>query len=531
MINDVDSLKRGETRLNSEFNKFREFYGEWSYVQPRNLVTSSYRSGKIEFDYDPVYFPTLLNTTTLYNSLCKGTVYPHIFSERYFVEFREITRRWYHSSLIGLNIQTNLDVILGDMDLTKSPGFPLYYRCQSKQQAWDRFKDSIMNDVFSYLNGKNITPLWTGTLKDELTHKSKIDKMSTRMFFNGPFWFLIVCNIIWHDLMRRLHEGRGKGHPSTIGIEIPGSEMADLLTQFQEWYDYHIKCGATFNPDSGIEGKGPFIFMLDTDRSSYDWTLSPTMVAACAEVIEDYLPAFGTFEWINSHGVTQSVTFSPKDVSRRLFSDVFFGWVSVCGSIFPMYGNKSGQLLTGDINSMVQPLTAYPTVRKYMDDPIEMFLDAKHASNGDDGLESYILNRSITLEQFIEDNKNNGTYVTTVSGFTSNAFDMWYLSHKAQRCFFKQFDTEIVVCRPREDKLLSAMKYKKNDNDNLYVARLYALANGLFGYDSRYHVLDVVDKFVSRHPYNQYPTQEWVASTSQRLTDAQLASIHTGLLF
>lgn len=531
MLNHEISLRSGSTRLNSEFDVFREYYGEWGFVQPRNLVSSSYRASNLDFDYDPVYFPTLLNKTTLYNSLCKGTIEPMIFSERYYVELREILRRLYTYCLVGLNTQLNMDIILNAMDLTKSPGYPLYYKCNTKQQAWDRFKDLIMKDVITYLKGVNITPLWTGTLKDELTHKSKIDKMSTRMFFNGPFWFLIVCNMLWFELLQRLHDSRGKGHPSTIGLELPGFEMVQLLCQFQEWLDYHMEKGATFNPDEGGSGPGPFVFMLDTDRSSYDWTLSPTMVAVCAEVIEDFLPSIREFSWKFEDGHVETVLFRPREVSRRCFNDIFYGWVAVCGSIFPMYGNKSGQLLTGDINSMVQPLTSYPMMRDYMDDPVEMFLDAKHASNGDDGLESFILSKPITLQQFVDGNAKYGTYVTSVSGFTKNAFDMWYLSHKAQRVFLKQFDTDMVICRPREDKLLSALKYKKSKDDCLYVARLYALANGLFGYESRYHVLDVVDSFVSKHPFNRFPTAEWKAATSQRLTDAQLARIHTGLLF
>lgn len=522
-----DFAIRPGTFLGEDFRPFCDWFGVVDVVQPRALPSSSFSDSDL-VGGSHVYVPTAIDYQSLFNSMRKLTLTPTVFSEQIGVELREIINHWYSPVLIGSTTRVDIDALVSAMDLTTSPGFPLYYVTQTKQQSWDRYKTVILQDVRRFLEGDYHTPLWTGTLKDEITHRDKQANHSTRMFFNGPFWFLIVSKIIFQDMMDRVMAQRGGRQPSTIGIQVPGPDIVTLLQDFQQSYD-DFSCQGWTDVRNATTENGKFLAMLDTDRTGFDCSMTPTGATAAASVMLEYLPTSAEIVILG-----ETISFNPQEVGYHVHCAVLHGYVSISGLVFPIWGNKSGQLLTAELNSMVEPVTMYPGLRLggYLgSNPVNTWCASKFASNGDDGLNLHLLYKVITPQEYVDLGKRTGTFPTSVSGFTDNAFDMMYLSSKVAYVHFHSLQRSLFIARGREDKILSIFSYKKRRDPSLTLARFYAACNALFGYESRYRMLNLVDRWVSRHPLNKFPTQSWIAAKAQRLTDHQLAMLHTGFLF
>lgn len=535
MSPEIESFSRQSPHslLPEEFGEIVQWYGAVQLVPPRHLPSSSYTSSTLVTGFETSYAPTIINMQAVYNAMRKGTIVPYVFGERIQVEMRAIINHWFGPYMIGARTWS-LEEALKDIDFSKSPGFPLYYHCNTKLQAWERDRVYILNQLCSYLENPVFSPIWTGTLKDELTSSDKVEKEATRMFFNGEFSFLIFTRILWGNFSERLTSFLGQ-HPNTIGIAVPGPELIDLLISYQEWFDFHVSEG--YIPLLGgvkleRELVGQFLVMMDSDRKAWDLSISPTSVAVCSELISQILPTESIIDINFPDGIVKTIKFNPAECSARAFEAVFCGNVAVCGQVVQWWGNKSGQYLTGTINSMTEPVSDYPALRPYLGEfPVTLFLKGKRHANGDDGLKGVLLTRQIDEDTYIRRCNQCGTYPTSHSGFTDNAFEMMFLSHKVSRIYFRYIDELLLVARPRESKIISALAYRRTKDDARTLSRFYAACNGLFGYNSRYDALRVVDAWAVSNPVHKNPTEEWKAALAQRLSDRVLASIHTGMLF
>lgn len=523
--------------LTEEFNVFDDIYGTYGYVPARHFPSSSYSPSEFYKDLtrvgldSVVYEPTQIDMQCLFNAMRKGSVVPCIYPVYIQHELVEITKRLYGSSLIGSSCCSTLEEAMEGIDLSKSPGFPLYYRYTTKEKAWANERDHIVHQVKKFLKDPgSVLPLWTGTLKDELTNIQKVKDKSTRMFFNGTFWFLIVCNIIWKDMFARLDKNVGR-HPSTIGISVPGPDLPNILLEFQQHFDELQHDGAVFITPEVIKDRSTkykhvkyFHTLVDDDHAGFDLSLSPTGVAAVCEVTGDYLPHLSTIVIDGEH-----ITFDPRAVNKACFEAIYHGYTVVGGVVFAILGNKSGQRGTGHQNSLHEPVAHYPAIRKFLgEDPVNCFLAGLYRAGGDDGLKHMVFREPISLEEWVERSAKFGTYLSSVSGFTDNALNMMYYSHKVSKLYFREYDFTAYIARPRKDKLLSALAWRKRNSDVLTVARMYAICNGLFGYEERYRALCMVDEWVGNHPRNRNPDPDWKMAVQQRLSDGQLLQIHTG---
>jgi len=510
------------TILTEEFEVFESYLPCVGMIAGRHLPSHSFSQSALYGKFPVEYGPTQINLQCVYNSLRKACVRNVVLPERIQIEIRTIIDKMYGPYMIG-TVPLSFVEALERIDDSKSPGHPMYYACHQKKQVLENPKmyKYLKECIIRWLKDPTYIPIWTGTLKDELTHLSKIRSDSTRMFFNGPFWFLMCQHILYGNMQDRLKGAMGQ-HPSTLGISVPGPALPNLLFEYQSLYNEYIEEGyGTFQQEMT-----PYVTMFDLDHTNFDLSVSLSIVQAASEVKESYLPMIGV---VDIDG--EQVEFDYIACHRACVSQIYCGFVAVGGMVYNIMGNKSGQLLTGDDNSIHEPATIYPGVRPYLDpqDPVKTFLSGKHSANGDDALKLMIFYKRVDVKTLFANCALYGTYLSTVSGFTENALDMMYLSHKVKRAYIPFLKQDMWIAQPRENKLLSALSFKKRKDDALTVARFYAVCNGLFGYESRYKALQIVDKWVSENPRHKLMDTDWKAAISQRLSDRQLATIHFGI--
>lgn len=505
--------------LPPSFDVFKEIFPHEGYVYPRSFPSSSFKKrGIVSEQHKVVYGPTHIDLQVLYNSMRKLSAHAYTWDEQIALETDYLLDQNFGKFLVGSRISTYHDVLQG-LDLDTSPGYPLYYKCQSKKQALEKYEWYVQRQVIEYLQNPSETPIWSGTLKDELTHESKITSSSTRMFFNGPLWFVLVCRILWLDMAQRLQASRGQ-HPSTIGMSV--SEIPQLLMVFQDWFKERSSLGDLGPEESGPRNESAFYhFMIDGDHPSYDLTTPTVLAYNVIQLHTRYLPSSATIEL-----GSQTITFNPQSVTRIALSHIYLGRVAIGGNLYLMWGNKSGTYMTGEFNSYTENLTMYPALRNYLGaDPVKTWLECAHRSGGDDMLKGLLLTERLTHEQIIDTCSKYGCYLSTVSGVTSNCFDMMFYSHMVSLIYDREYREAFYLARPREDKLWSALAYVHRHDPALSVARFYAVCNGLFGRESRYEALDLVDNWVSKHPRHKIMDPEWKIGISQRKTDHELYDI------
>jgi len=438
----------------------------------------------------------------------------------------------YSPYIVGHSFYSYVDSI-NTMNMDSSPGFPLYYNYSTKGSVLENTVESqnLMADVLQWFrpgpNQFTPTPIWTGTGKDELTPTTKAVNNTTRMFQNGPFFFLIIGQMLFGHQREMLKAAYGK-HPDICGIQMPGVDFSLLISSFQTHFDQLVKDGYLppgYNDDSIHQG---YAIMYDADKSGWDISVPYTSVVNLVRLLIEFMPS--TTQLVFPHLVLDLPT-APLVIAY--YSQVFFGNVSVLGNVFVQFSNKSGAINTTRDNSMCVGTVMYPPLRDFLGpNPVEQFLMGMVGCGGDDTIELYALKRFISIQDLFNSAKEMcGMYCSSHSGYTSNANMMMFLSHKLTHAIDPITGRSYALAVPRLTKLLSSLSFKKSRDPILTFRRYYAIANGLFGYLERYPVLDKIDAAYRNHPLSKNPTPEWKEVLQTRLSDYKLASLHQGYEF
>lgn len=564
----------------------RDFAPIWDWnerkgiVPPRQFPSTTFRPSPLSFkrfgDFDPEYLPTKMGRQAYYNGIRKQCPLSVIVDDDTCSEVVKLLDFWFGHVHVGSRVLSWYEA-LAELDITKSPGWALYFSCRTKEEVVKRWLPFVVASAFDYFipQKEHVTPVFTATLKDEMTAKKKVLDEVTRLFKNGPFPFLLFGTMLFRDSIIKAME-KLLSHPDTLGIDLPGPGFTMLLTMMQQSYNDLVDRGClplnddgTVNLDFRRKFRGTvddkvakldvrpelkkfveqlFVAMMDGDASAWDASFSLSYAACVREHYKTYLPEkvslleLGAPECFNGVSIwsneleyfrgDRELEVPVADALDVYFDYSYCGMCAFGGNLCEVVGQESGLPTTTPHNSMGTVVTPYAPLKfgGYLGSaPMETYIEGLKFRNGDDSIDIIVTTKPISLQEFCDLMQRWCYYWSSQSGFTTDAFDLMFLSHKIVWVYFEQFQLLAPIAKPRLEKLLAALKFSKSRDDAINVVRFYAICNGLVAYpETRAKALELVDDWVSKHPRNRSPDQEWTNALNARLSTRTLVAIHSG---
>jgi len=209
----------------------------------------------------------------------------------------------------GDNFATAPEAI-GRMTMTKSAGYPYYYDCQDKYEAFVRYGPEIQQNVKNVLAGQQMWLPFSLTLKDELRTADRVAAEKTRGFNASGVVHLQCSKQLFSRQNDKLVETMGR-HPITIGVAVPGPQFVKTVLSL---------------------GNRRRCFFADGDGCDQRFNLG------CARIIRDLRKAFLAEDY-----------HAAVDI---LYDAVYAGDTITMGVVYRLLHNKSGWENTGHDNSL-----------------------------------------------------------------------------------------------------------------------------------------------------------------------------------
>lgn len=331
--------------------------------------------------------------------------------------------KWLHDYLAPFwsgNNLTSYQEAVSLLDLSKSPGFPLYQDCEDKAVALSKYGDVIERDVELILQGDEVLEINSLALKDELRPKERVVLKKTRAFVSGAMKHLLASTRLFHQQNKKLQETIGK-HSVTIGISVPGPEFVKTVVSLSDKSDCY------FADVSGNDARFPL---------------------ALARVIRNVRAMF----------------LEPQHTKavHNLYDQIYCGFAVALGIVYVMFHQKSGWKNTGTDNSL-QVLLAL-RICNLAFCPHMLFDEFIRAIiNGDDF--AFKMSQHETaygtltvdkLQEFLKKKLNIVIELGNLEGIPST--QIVFLSHSLKLRFHPKFG-DFLVAAGNKPKLLSSISW------------------------------------------------------------------------
>jgi len=308
----------------------------------RPLASSHFVPSPVRVEDEGAYLPSIMNVTALKNGLQKYREPIKSVPEKelqFALEF--ISSRM--APFWGGNLEDNVtsyDDAVASLDFSKSPGYPWYFKYETKGEALYCIGDVIKALCLLVLQGIWVLMVFAMTLKDELRPRDRVLASKTRVFNGCDLVHLIVSKMMFQRQNDKLMNSIGRGHPSTIGIGVPGPHFVSTV----------LSLGQKVN---------------DGDGDGCDARFNLSIARAIRDLRSQYLPSR---YW-------QCVYI--------LYNAVYAGVTCVLGVIYYLLHQKSGWENTGTDN-VFQYWFAFVLVWRHLAPDMEFDEFIKLFLNGDD---------------------------------------------------------------------------------------------------------------------------------------------------
>jgi len=359
----------------------------------------------------------------------------------------------------------------------KSPGFPYYYKYQTKGEVLDN-DETLKQLVLSMCSGSKVESIFSLTEKGELRPNEKVLANKTRVFMSSPIHHLLCCLMLFNTQNQMLIDSLGF-HPITIGIQIPGAQFVRFLR----------KCGNT---------------TYDADGSGFDLTFHKDVAAEICQIRSSFLPS------------------EYHDAVKWLYETVYCGFGVALGGLYRVFGNKSGWCNTSHDNSLCMWwYIIYACEKFYPGEKWDKVVTAW--INGDDLILSY----KGDFRSFCDYLKTQGIYLET-DHFEPRPFDHCvFLSHHIETRWVRGFG-DFLLAAGNLPKLKSSLNWVKTNKNLMFeescVAHLIGLRMCLYPWADEFeHVDEILSQYLS-----QVVITPFIASClSARFNELEMAYLHT----
>jgi len=482
------------------FDELWKVFDVVANVPARQIGSSSYSASGLQPDVTlgfTEFEPSVMSNEALFKAMTRYTLDGVMYPQELLDELADVIRTQFGPYFIGSYVQS-FDSAISEMDLSKSPGWPLYYWYNSKLAAIESESKYIQHCISMLFEGEQIHHPSSVTLKDEILSAKKIADVRTRVFQNVALSTNLVGQMLFGVQDASLMENH-LNQPSTIGVDVPGPGFLQIFCKVKDFIRKSPNQKQCF----------------DADASSYDALYNLQVAGLIRDVRAEYLPPVYT-----------------KAV-HAYYNEVYAGYASVLGNVLQLPSQKSGQILTGSDNGIGMFAKLYipykiqnpgSTVSSY-------FTDMIIKVNGDDVLGAKVSDSiNFNPKVMVDILADYGVYLEIIDIELKLINECVFLSHKPVQRFFQQRQMHITVAGGRRDKLISGLRWRHKHNDAISLARFYALVNGLFPWAYEYYKCrEVVDAWVFNHPRNKIQDVEWQVAKTTRLSEEQLFTIFTGL--
>lgn len=379
------------------------------------------------------YLPTALDRQAYYNGIRKQAVISQLWDDNDASDCLNLLE-YYYGGVLGNCDVVPFDEVDSSTDLGTSPGFPLYFRYAFKSDVEGGALDWVRQITEEYLACNiHVIPVWTATLKDEMTLQQKARDHVTRLFKNGPWWFLRVGKHLFGEQNARMHELVGS-HPNTIGVQMPGTEFLNIFFDGQMVFDQLVSGGYTPLKDGLPPTHGPYVGLRDDDKGSWDASF-PLTGAAC---LRDF----------------RANHLAPElyPVVSNYYDDTYCGRVAYGGNLCFNPSQNSGGILTGDDNSLANTIVEYPPTKSaglLGPLPLETYVKGHRRHGGDDSLIVSVFYKHITIDEYASLLSHWCIYYSSSSGFTDDVFDCMFYSHKPIAVRDPFDGSPVIIAKPR----------------------------------------------------------------------------------
>jgi len=197
------------------------------------------------------------------------------------------------------------------LNWSKSAGYPYYYTCDDKACAVTCTGWEIERDVKAVVAGEDLWLPFTLTLKDELRTADRVKEEKTRVFSASNIVHLLASKMLFDKQNDKFRQTLGE-HPLTIGIGVPGPQFVAAVKSVST----RANCS-------------------DADASGCDQRFFLSVAKLIRELRASFLPS-------QYHSGV-----------RKLYDDVYCGYVICLGGVYLQFHNKSGWDNTGDDNGLL----------------------------------------------------------------------------------------------------------------------------------------------------------------------------------
>jgi len=367
----------------------------------------------------------------------------------------------------------------GLLTLSKSPGYPYYYRYSTKEATLLGMPDVVRAQVDALFGSSpDIECIFALTEKSELRQAEKVRAGKTRVFMASDMHHLIASKMLFSEQNESLLEGIGH-HPCTIGIQLPGPQFTSFMTRYATWND--------------------------GDISGCDQRFSLRLARAIRDIRKAFLPA-------RVHSVVDD-----------LYDWVYAGVGVALGGMYRVFGNKSGWENTGVDNSLMSwlgLLIAFSAL--YPNKPLDSFWAW---INGDDHVVH--LPDDCSFKDMCEWLKNYGLVIECHDWSPRPSFDVVFLSHQLRMRFVHGFG-DFACASGNLPKLLSSIGWVKTNQilswEESCVAHLVGLRICLFPWQDHF---DQIDALLGQYLGSIVVTPFIREVLKSRFSEVALARLHT----
>lgn len=372
------------------------------------------------------------------------------------------------------------DEAVETLDKSKSPGYPYFYRHQTKEDVLSD-PDSLQqlkNATNSFLMGDQVESFFALTLKSELRDAQKVKEGKTRVFMASDMHHLLASKILYEKQNNLLMETIGR-HPFTIGISIPGPQFTRTVTRL----------GTKLN---------------DGDVSGNDLRFNLQVANRIREMRHAFLPG----EYYGA--------------GYALYNATFCGHGVVWGAVYPLPNQKSGSLNTATDNSLqtwfslvMASYLAHPN--KEPDEVFDCLI------NSDDLL---VHQKIGSFKQLCDVLRPYNMIIEADNWTPRPPNEVVFLSHHLEEVFVTGFG-DIVVAAGNLPKLLSSINWVKNSKELTFeescLAHLLGIRICLFPWKLEFdRIEEIIDLFLKDLVCTPVMNQLLKA----RLTIDEIAQLH-----
>lgn len=441
---------------------------------------------------DQAYLPSVMTDEALRKGLEKSTeplpagLSPERESKLFSYLRMKLSGIW-----SGDNFQTYEESV-ARLNWQKSAGHPYYYTCEDKACAVTCFGAEIERDVRSVVEGQDLWLPFTLTLKDELRTADRVKAGKTRVFSASNIVHHLASSMLFDKQNDKLRATLGE-HPLTIGIGVPGPQFVSAVK--------------SVSSDENC---------TDADASGCD----QRFFLSAAKIIRELRVSFHKPEYATA--------------IRKLYDDVYCGYVICQGRVYIMLHNKSGWKNTGDDNGMFLWLSAANYI---LDATLEAYGEECQISeiddywngliNGDDSLTAWY--EPCSAVGWAENARKWNLQLELGSKEPKYAIECTFLSHTLRERFVPGLG-DIVVAAGNLSKLKSSLEWVRYNSDfsmeECFLMHLLGLRICLWPWK---HEFDLVEERIDAFIGSFQPTPAIRNLLKARISELTIMDLHLRL--